>query len=105
MKPQRFSMPSRMSSKRISRRKRPFPIGAQIAVDHAAMLMRADRDPAVNVRDDEIAVFITLSVSLRMKCRNCFLIQHMGIELNYVRFLSPAHSEAFSGTKRYVNPP
>ena len=60
-------------------RERAFPVGAHVAVDHAAAFVCADRNAAVNVRDDEIAVFIAPAHGTRVEFRNGFLVQHMGV--------------------------
>ena len=61
------------------RRERAFAVRAHVAVDHAAVVMRADGDAAVDMGHDEIAVFIASAELVRMEFRDGLLVEHVGM--------------------------
>ena len=59
--------------------KRAVAVRAHGAVDHFAVIVRADGNAAVNMAHNEIAVLVPFTHGFRMGNRNCLGIQHMGV--------------------------
>ena len=61
------------------RRVGAFAVRTHISVDHAAVVVGAHGDAAVDVGDDVIAVLIAHAVLLRVGFRDRFLVQHVRV--------------------------